>query len=78
MQEEIGQIDEQLSIEGCVQNYPLLASVDYRITEALLDSSEIRSHKAISSENLVNFPDQLPLYVFLEKKLYSIVWLCYL
>ena len=67
MQEEIGQIDEQLSIERCVQNYPLLASVDYRITEALLDSSEIRSHEAISSENLVNFPDQLPLYVFLEK-----------
>ena len=48
MQEEIGQIDEQLSI-------------------ALLDSSEIRSHKAISSKNLVKFPDQLPLYVFLEK-----------
>ena len=55
MQEEIRQIDEQLSIEQCVKNYPLLASVDYRITEALLDSSEIRSH------------DQLHLYVFLEK-----------
>ena len=50
-----------------VQNLKIFPSVDYRLTEAPLDSTQIKSHKAISPDSFVDLPDTHTLYIFLER-----------
>ena len=54
-------------VESSVHNYKLLASIDFRLTESLIDRDGVRSHKAIAAENVIDFSDQDSLYRFLEE-----------
>ena len=53
-------------VESTVHDYKLLASIDFRLTESLIDKVGIRSRKAIAPENVISFSDQDNLYRFLE------------
>ena len=53
-------------VESTVHDYKLLASIDFRLTESLIDKDGMRSHKAIAPENVISFSDQDNLYRFLE------------
>ena len=53
--------------ESTVHNYKLLASIDFRLTDSIIDRDRVRSHKAIAAENVIDFSDQDSLYRFLEE-----------
>ena len=53
--------------QSTLHNYKLLASIDVRLTESLIDRDGVRIHKAIAAENVIDFSDHGSLYRFLEE-----------
>ena len=45
-------------VESTVHDYKLLASIDFRLTESLIEKDGKRSHKPIAPENVISFSDQ--------------------
>ena len=54
-------------VESTVQYYKLQASIDFRLTESLVDRDGVRSQKAIAGENMINFPTKTAYIVFLRR-----------